>query len=148
MPRERGAIRLTQENYRVNSIWYDRERERGAQCRACSLILFSIHPPQRLEAPEGSPARSLDALPRTLRQRNRTGGPLCSSLRRSGESQYHHPREKTLRWVVIWFEWVDWWVGLRQSGRLGTLPVYLPAAARGSNVWSVTPAHVISLLLF
>lgn len=67
MPRERGAIRLTQENYRVNSIWYDRERERGAQCRACSLILFSIHCAQRLEAPEGSPARSLDALPRTLR---------------------------------------------------------------------------------
>lgn len=68
MPRERGAIHLTQENYRVNSIWHDRERERGAQCRAvpeCSLILFSIHCAQRLEAPEGSPARSLDALSHT-----------------------------------------------------------------------------------
>lgn len=42
----------------------------------CSLILFSIHCAQRLEAPEGSPARSLDALSHTLRQRDRTGGPL------------------------------------------------------------------------
>lgn len=41
----------------------------------CSLILFSIHCAQRLEAPEGSPARSLDsALSHTLRQRDRTGG--------------------------------------------------------------------------
>ncbi|MEQ2226920.1 hypothetical protein ILYODFUR_032352 [Ilyodon furcidens] len=77
MPRERGAIHLTQENYRVNSIWHDRERERGAQCRSeCSLILFSIHCAQRLEALEGSPARSLDALYHTLRgQRDRTSGP-------------------------------------------------------------------------
>lgn len=42
----------------------------------CSLILFSIHCAQRLEAPEGSPARSLDSLSHTLKQRDRTGGSL------------------------------------------------------------------------
>lgn len=52
----------------------ERESEERSAVPECSLILFSIHCAQRLEAPEGSPARSLDALSHTLRQRDRTGG--------------------------------------------------------------------------
>lgn len=102
----------------------------------CSLILFSIHCAQRLEAPEGSPARSLDALSHTL---DSGIEPCAVSVRR--ESVAPPKGEDT----PVSSEWVDWWVGLRQSGRLGTLPVYLPAAARGLK--SVTPSNVISLLL-
>ena len=50
----------------------------------CSLILFSIHCALRLEAPEGSPARSLDALSHALRRRHRT--PLRTvSVRRESD---------------------------------------------------------------
>lgn len=60
MPRERGAIHLTQENYRVNSIWHDRERERGAgsavpclDAVSSSWLGFIV---QEEEEEEGSPA--------------------------------------------------------------------------------------------
>lgn len=43
-----------------------RESAERSAVPECSLILFSIHSAQRLEAPEGSPARSLDALSHTL----------------------------------------------------------------------------------
>lgn len=39
----------------------------------CSLILFSIQCAQRLEAPQGSPALSLDSPPRTSARQDRTG---------------------------------------------------------------------------
>lgn len=97
----------------------------------CSLILFSIHCAQRLEAPEGSPARSLDALSVQIRQRGSNRRPGRLHVRAvSGIGGELVPAPKTRRWVSG-VEWVDWWVGLRRSGRLGTLAVYLPAAARG-----------------
>lgn len=78
----------------------------------CSLILFSIHCAQRLEAPEGSPARSLDALSHTLGSGIE---PAALPVRcRSGESRFHHPREKTLRWVVS-----GWTGGWGSDSRVG-----------------------------
>jgi len=108
--------------------WRGREREReresgGAQCRArCGLILFSILRAQHLEAPEGSPARSLDAralIPADTRwdggESNRAS--CTRSAARSGGSRRPPPVS-----VCVWEggECVAWWVGLRRSGRLGT----------------------------
>jgi len=85
-------------------------RERSA-VPECSLILFSILCAQRLEAPEGSPARSLRAITHG-RQRDRTADPRLHVTCGVGQEGIDSTAKDTP--VSERVQWVDWWVGLRQ----------------------------------
>lgn len=103
--------------------------ERSAEPE-CSLILFSIHCVQRLEAPEGSPAPSLDAESRRavahlISRSDRTSGAAVAVRAESVRPPKgrRHPGE-----CARVGGWVHWWVGhtVGSAGDAGC-----PAAPRG-----------------
>ncbi|KAF6729236.1 hypothetical protein FQA47_009253 [Oryzias melastigma] len=91
---------------------------------------------QRLQAPEGSPARSLDTRARGDEPGSRADSSWRIGQRRVGQEGSGSAAEDTSV-----SEGVDWWVGLRRPGRLRTQPP--TCFLRG-----IHPIHAILLMFY